>query len=135
MIFYTSYGAKKKLPSSHKYKIDWELGSRSKLQKSVKDLLQPHWFCDMVFEELPVVGTRMTIDFYNASRKIALEVDGEQHYKYNKHFHGTSKQNYLKQLCRDNDKEIYCEKNNITMIRVLQCDSISTELLKELGAI
>jgi very-short-patch-repair endonuclease len=135
MIFYNSFGAKKKLSSPHKYKINWDAGCRSKLQKEVKDLLYPFWFSDVVFEELPVVGTRMTIDFYNASKKIALEVDGAQHYQYNKHFHAGSRQNYLKQLCRDNEKEVFCEKNDITMIRVLQSDSISIDLLKELGAI
>lgn len=135
MIFYTAYGAKKKLASSHKYRIDWDASCRSKLQKSVKDLLYPYWFADVVFEELPVVGTKMSIDFYNASRQIALEVDGAQHYSYNKHLHQGSKHNFLKQLKRDNDKELFCENNEITMIRVLQSDSISVDLLKELGAI
>jgi very-short-patch-repair endonuclease len=135
MIFYTSYGHKKKLPSSHKYLIDWDAGCRSKLQKSVKDLLHPYWFCDVVFEELPVVGTRMSIDFYNASKQIAIEVDGAQHYKYNKHLHGGQRQKFLQQLSRDDIKETFCEKNDIQLIRVLQSDKISVDFLKEIGAI
>lgn len=135
MIFYTATGYKRKLVNAHKYRIDWDKECRSKIQKKVKDLLRKHWSCEIVFEELPVIGTKMTIDFYNASRQIALEVDGSQHYSYNKHFHKGSKLNYLKQLKRDDDKEKFCEKNDIKMIRVLQSDSISECLLKQLGAI
>ena len=135
MIFYTSYGRKKKLSNAHKYRIKWEDSCRSKIQKEVKDLLYPYWFADVVFEELPVVGTRMTIDFYNATRQIALEVDGAQHYKYNKHFHGGSRQKFLDQLNRDQIKETFCQKNEIQMVRVLESDKITVELLQELGAI
>lgn len=135
MIFYTSCGRKKKLPNSQKYLIDWNKGCRSKFQKNVKDLLEPYWFFDIVFEELKVVGTRMTIDFYNASQKIALEVDGNQHYKYNKFFHSGSRQKFLEQLCRDDEKEKFCEKNNIKLVRISESDTLNEKLFKELGLI
>ncbi len=135
MIFYNIYGRKQKLKQSFKYLIDWDSECRSKIQKKVKDILRPHWEYNVVFEELPVVGSRMTIDFYNASKQIAIEVDGSQHYSYNKHFHKGSKLNYLRQLKRDDDKETFCEKNGIQLIRILQSDSISIDYLKEIGAI
>lgn len=136
MIFTSATSNKKvKLRSPTKYLIKWNGKSRSKIQERVKFLLQPYWFADIVFEELPVVGTRLTIDFYNSNRKIAIEVDGSQHYKYNKFFHGKNRQNFLNQIIRDDIKEKFCEKNDITLVRILESDDISIKLLKELDLI
>ena len=88
-----------------------------------------------MFEELPVVGTRLTSDFYNANKKIALEVDGNQHYTFNRFFHSNSRQNFLAQLQRDEKKEYFCEINNIQLVRVLESDSISEKLLRDLDII
>ena len=77
----------------------------------------------------------MTLDFYNASRKIAVEVDGNQHYKFNKFFHSNSRQKFLAQLQRDDKKEYFCEINNIKLARVLESDKLSEELLKGLDII
>lgn len=84
---------------------------------------------------MPVIGTRLTIDFYNANKKIALEVDGQQHYKYVPHFHGGSRSKFLGQLQRDEKKELFCEINNIKLVRILQSDILSKSLLKELELI
>ena len=81
MIFLTTTGREQKLKKSSKYLVDWDKKCRSKIQKKVKDLLYPHWVADIVFEEMPVLGTRMTLDFYNANLKMAIEVDGNQHYQ------------------------------------------------------
>lgn len=135
MIFLTASGRSKKLKNSFNYLIDWNGKCRSKFQEKVKALLYKHWFADIVFEELPVLGTRMTIDFYNANKKIALEVDGSQHYKFNKHFHGNNRSKFLGQLQRDEKKEYFCEINNIKLVRILESDTLSEELLKDLGLI
>jgi len=135
MIFLTTTGREQKLKNSSKYLIDWDKKCRSKIQKNVKDLLYRHWIADIVFEELPVLGTRMTLDFYNANRKIAVEVDGNQHYKYNKFFHSNSRQNFLSQLQRDEKKEYFCEINKIRLVRILERDTLNTELLKKLDLI
>ena len=104
-------------------------------QKNIKDLLYKHWCADIVFEELPVVGTRLTLDFYNANKKMAVEVDGNQHYTFNKFFHSNSRQNFLAQLQRDEKKEYICEINNIQLVRILESDSPSEKLLTKLGII
>ena len=125
----------KKLKNSSKYLIDWDKKCRSKIQKKVKDLLYRHWISDIVFEELPVLGTRMTIDFYNANKKLAIEVDGNQHYKYNKFFHSNSRQNFLSQLQRDEKKEYFCEINQIRLVRILEKDTLDQDLLERLEVI
>jgi len=135
MIFLTTTGREQKLKNSTKYLIDWDKKCRSKLQKNVKDLLYPNWVSDIVFEELPVLGTRMTLDFYNANKKLAVEVDGNQHYKYNKFFHSNSRQNFLSQLQRDEKKEYFCEINQIKLVRILERDTIDEELLKRLDIV
>ncbi len=135
MIFLTTTGREQKLKNSTKYLIDWDKKCRSKLQKKVKDLLYSNWVSDVVFEELPVLGTRMTLDFYNANKKLAVEVDGNQHYKYNKFFHSNSRQNFLSQLQRDEKKEYFCEINQIKLVRILERDTIDEELLRTLDII
>ncbi|MDB4761405.1 endonuclease domain-containing protein [bacterium] len=135
MMFLTATGREQKIKNSSRYLIDWDKKCRSKIQKRVKDLLYSYWMADVVFEELPVVGTRMTIDFYNANKKVAIEVDGNQHYKFNKFFHSNSRQNFLSQLQRDEKKEYFCEINNIKLVRILENDTLDEELLKTLEII
>jgi len=135
MIFLTTTGRQQKIKNSTKYLIDWDKSCKSKIQKKVKDLLYPYWAADIVFEELPVVGTRMTLDFYNASRNIAVEVDGNQHYQFNKFFHSNSRQNFLAQLQRDDKKEYFCEINQIRLARILESDNLNKSLLKQLDII
>jgi hypothetical protein len=135
MIFLTKAGKEQKIKNSTRYLIDWNKKCRSKIQKRVKDLLHGYWDADVVFEELPVAGTRMTLDFYNANKKIALEVDGNQHYKFNKFFHSNSRQNFLSQLQRDEHKEYFCEINQIRLVRIVESDTLNEELLEELNLI
>ena len=77
----------------------------------------------------------MTLDFYNANLKMAIEVDGNQHYQYNKFFHSNSRQNFLAQLQRDEKKEYFCEINQIRLVRILEKDTIDERLLKKLDII
>ena len=75
MKFKTLYGKDKSLKNASKYLIDWRKKTRSKFQDEVKKFLKPYWSEDIVFEELRLVDTRMTFDFYNANKKIAIEVE------------------------------------------------------------
>jgi very-short-patch-repair endonuclease len=120
-------GKKKKIKNISKYLIDWDAKCRSGIQNSVKTNIKKHWFADVVFEEFPVAGTRMTIDFFNATQNIAIEVDGNQHYKYNKFFHSNSRQNFLSQLKRDEKKEYFCDINNIKLIRILESEIMDSK--------
>ena len=131
MIFLCTNGRKKKIANSVKYLIDWDADCKSGIQKTVKNVLYDNWFADVVFEEFPVAGTRLTFDFFNATRNIAVEVDGNQHYKYNKFFHSNSGQNFLSQLQRDEKKEYFCEINNIELIRILESEIVEGEFPNE----
>ena len=123
------------LKNPKKYLINWEKPSRSIFQSKVKKYLHTFWKSDIVFEEFRLVGTRLSFDFYNANKKIALEVDGKQHYQYVPHFHGGNRSKFLGQLQRDEKKELFCEINNIKLVRILESDMLSKSLLKELELI
>ena len=74
----------------------------------------------------------LPFDFYIPSLNIAIEYDGEQHYKIVKHFGGLDK--FIKTKVRDTIKTIYCEENNIKLIRIpyWDFDNIEEILEKEL---
>lgn len=131
MIFKNNKGKEIKVAKANRYRINWDSSCRSKVQKKVKDLLKPYWQAHMVYEEFPVAGSKLTLDFFNASANIAIEVDGAQHYKYNKFFHGNNKNNFLNQLKRDDFKERFCEINGITLHRIRD-DQDLEEQIKEL---
>mgnify|MGYP001160199401 FL=1 len=125
MQFKTLFGALKKVPKSHKYKIKWNGPSRSKIQFAVKKILKELWGSHIVFEEFPVAGSKLTLDFYNATKKIAIEVQGKQHTKYTPFFHGENKANYISQLRRDHQKREFCDKNDIKLVEIYYDDEIS----------
>ena len=82
MKFLDPFGKQRNLKNAKKYLIDWNAKSRSKFQNNVKNFLKEYWIHDIVFEEFRIVGTRLSIDFYNANRRVAIEVQGDQHIKY-----------------------------------------------------
>lgn len=130
MKFYDSYGKVRNLKNPKKYLIDWDSGSRSKFQKRVKDFLKPFWQNDIVFEEFRIIGTRLSLDFYNANKKIAIEVQGGQHIKYVKHFHG-NRFKFLDQIKRDQNKLDFCSNNSINLIEIYPNDEINKELFEK----
>lgn len=134
MKFKTITGSETTLKNAKKYLINWKKPSRSKFQTSVKNFLNPYWFNDIVFEEFKIVGTRLSFDFYNANKKIAIEVQGAQHTKYVKFFHG-SRLNYLDQLRRDEKKLKFCIANDITLIEIYPNDTIDEKLFESFGVI
>ena len=120
MTFKTLSGRTKNL-SLTSYLIDWDGESLSDFQASIKDFLYPYWKLDVVCEELKVAGTRMSLDFYNVTRRIAIEVQGRQHQEYVPFLSGT-RAGYRDQIKRDMSKARFCEINNITLVEILPKD-------------
>ena len=119
--------------SVSKYLIDWNKKSRSNLQKEVKDFLKTFWKSHVVYEEFPVYGSRMKVDILNATIKVAVEVNGPQHNKFNKFFHGNSRAKYLSSIKRDWEKAQWLEKNGFTLIELEESDlqKLSRDYIKE----
>lgn len=133
MKFKTLNGSLRSVKNPHKYVINWDGESRSKLQKSVKNFLQKYWKNKVVFEEFPIAGTRLSIDIFNATDSVAIEVQGQQHTKYTPFFHGKNKYNYISQLKRDHDKVNFFSLNKITFCEVYFNDELTVDLFKKQG--
>lgn len=125
-------GRLRNLKHATTYLIDWEKPSRSKFQTRVKEFVEPYWLGHVVFEELRIVGTRLSLDFYNASRKVAVEVQGAQHEKFVKHFH-ENRLNFVDQMKRDKKKLDFCEKNGIILVEIYPRDEIGREVFESQG--
>lgn len=134
MEFLTTTNKKKRCKNPKQYIINWDTNSRSKFQTNVKKFVKKYWFENIVFEEFPIVGTRLTLDFYNANKKIAIEVQGRQHTQYVEFFH-QDRINYLHQLKRDQIKERFCEINNIKLVTIYENDIINKYLFESQGVI
>lgn len=77
--------------------------------------------------------TRLFFDFYIRNKNLLFEVQGEQHFKFVKHFHGTIEKFYG-QRRRDNLKREYLEQeeNNLTLVLFYdKVDKITDELVLE----
>ena len=132
MRLYNVYGKLQK-KNVGRYLIKWNDKSRSKIQYTVKQFLKPFWKAQMVYEEFPVYGTRLKVDILNATKKIAIEVNGRQHASFNKFFHSNSRTNYLKSIKRDIQKSEWLKKNDFTLIEIEQDEvkEISKEFFKD----
>ena len=116
-----------------RFLIKWDAKSRSKLQFRVKKFLKPFWGNQIVYEEFPVYGSRMKVDFINATKRIAVEVNGPQHNNFNKFFHNNSRLNYLEHIKRDLEKIKWLESNNFKILELEEgdVDKLSKDFIKE----
>jgi hypothetical protein len=133
MRFKTLFGATRTVKKAKNYLINWDGPSRSKIQYRTKQFLKEYWRNHIVFEEFPVAGTKLSLDFYNANKKVAVEVQGKQHTKYVPFFHGKNKINYINQLKRDQDKLKFCELNGIQLIEIYEEDKLNEKLFENFG--
>lgn len=93
-----------------------DIRPRSNLHKAARELLQELFSVSPILEEVPLPGSgSLKADFYLPRQKLMIEVHGEQHFKYVKHFHG-SKANFLEACKRDARKAEWCQINNIKLI-------------------
>lgn len=120
MKFKTLQGRLIPVKKVNSYLIDWDSKSRSKFQFIVKQILKEYWKNHVVFEELPVVGTRYSLDLFNGNRNIAIECQGRQHTEYIPHFHNKNKVNFLYQLHKDDAKRKFCEINKIRLVEIFE---------------
>jgi len=113
--------------------INWEGKSRSKLQFNFKQFFYPFWKNHIVYEEFPVYGTMLKVDILNATKRIAVEIQGDQHESFNKFFHGDSRLKYLNSIKRDVKKEKWLEMNNFKFLQLYENDlkKVSLDYIQE----
>tara|TARA_R110000824_G_scaffold9415_4_gene42138 strand:+ start:30814 stop:31218 length:405 start_codon:yes stop_codon:yes gene_type:complete len=91
---------------------------RSSLHLRTRKILRRLYPTNRVLEEVPLPGTGgLFADFYLPEQKIVVECNGEQHYKFNAHFHG-NRLNFMRAQANDRKKREWCEINNIDFIEL-----------------
>lgn len=104
----------------NKYIIDWNYAV-SKPQKAFKDLIYPYWKCNIVLEEFRIPGSKLRCDIVNLTKRIIAEISPQQHFSYNKFFHG-SRSGFIQAMKRDVDKIQWAEDNNFRLIEITEKD-------------
>jgi len=104
-----------------KFLIDWDGKSKSKLQFAAKQFFKKYWLHYVCYEEFPVYGTLLKVDILNASKKIAIEVQGNQHTHFNEHFH-KNRMDFFFAMQRDFRKYKWLEKNGFVLIELFEDD-------------
>jgi hypothetical protein len=115
------------------YLVNWEGKSRSKLQYKFKQFFYPYWKNHIVYEEFPVYGSMLKVDLLNATKKIAVEIQGNQHESFNKFFHDNSRLKYLQSIKRDVKKVKWLEMNEFKFLELYEDDlkSLSPQYIEE----
>ncbi len=115
-----------------RYLVNWDRKCKSIIQYKVKQFLRPYWSGHVVYEEFPVYGSLLTVDILNASYKLAVEVQGEQHTEFH-YFHGGEPMNYLAGIKRDVQKQEWLDKNGYQLIEINydEIDKLSRAFFKE----
>jgi hypothetical protein len=71
----------------------------------------------------------MQLDWYaNCGVEIAFEIQGEQHYSYNKYFHRTMA-DFEYQVACDNLKEELCKKRGVCLIKIRYGTKVDTDYI------
>ena len=99
---------------------------RSSLHLECRALLKERFVTAQILEEVPIKLHRNQVvyfDFYIPLRRLAVEVQGEQHFKYVPFFHH-SVANFIKAKKLDADKKEWCEINGITLIELTHLESL-----------
>lgn len=80
--------------------------------------VRPEWLKN------PVTGKNLELDGFcediptPIGRGLAFEYDGEQHSKYNKHFHRHGPDEFLYQVKKDSWKDIRCKQQKVFLVRI-----------------
>ena len=93
---------------------------RSSYHVAARDLLSEIYISYHIIEEVPIrvnKNTQLYLDFFIPLIPLAIEVHGEQHFTYTKHFHG-SKLNFMKQKRNDSMKAEWCRLNSIRLVEL-----------------
>lgn len=94
--------------------------NKSNLHKNAAVLIKNIFKTSSILEEVQIQikqNKYLYLDFYLPLYKLAIEIQGEQHTKYNNFFYKTPL-NFIKQKINDSMKQQWCELNNITLIKL-----------------
>lgn len=91
---------------------------RSSYHLKCRELLQGIFPLDFIYEEVPILGEKLFIDFLIPVRKIAIETNGQQHFEFNAFFHKGSRANFTRSQKNDARKREWAQLNNFKLIEL-----------------
>lgn len=97
-----------------------KLTNKSSLHIAARDLLKTTFPTLQILEEIPIPVKKSDhyyLDFYIPMLKQAVEVHGEQHYKFVSFYH-SNQLGFIRSQKRDREKKEWCELNNIKYIEL-----------------
>lgn len=97
-----------------------KLGNKSSLHTQARDIIKKNYPTLQILEEVPVPikkNDQYYFDFYLPMIKTAIEIHGEQHYKFVSFYHANML-GFIKSQKRDKEKIEWCELNNIKYIEL-----------------
>jgi hypothetical protein len=103
------------------------LTNKSDLHMAARELLKQQFPTFQIIEEVPIPVRKSDnyyLDFYIPMLKAAIEVHGEQHYKFIGFYHN-SQLGFLKQQKRDREKKEWCDINNIKYVELPYNENIN----------
>ena len=102
---------------------------RSKYHIRARNLLKEMYHSYRMLEEVKLPGSTQShrkgvlfLDFFIPQIKLAIEVHGQQHYKYTPFFH-KNKADFAIAKAKDEDKIEWCELNKIDIIVLKHSDT------------
>lgn len=101
----------------------------SDMKNKVKEVLRKKYPTVSILEEVPIkiqIGggsktSTLYLDIYIPMLDLAVEINGEQHYRFIPHFHG-SIDKFMRQCDNDKKKKKWCELNGISLISIMDKD-------------
>lgn len=103
----------------------------SKLSDEVHDKFR-EWYPHFTIRKEHYVnykGSRLFFDFFIKELNLLIECQGQQHYEFNKHFHG-DRAVFLDSKARDNLKIEYAEENRMALMLIRHDDKIEYRLMQ-----
>ena len=95
---------------------------RSSYHLRARTILKLMFPVSPICEEVPLPGTRQSLDFYLPQQRIGIEVQGEQHYKMIPFFH-ENKRAFVVAKQLDAEKAQWCEINNVRLVCLAYSDT------------
>ncbi len=102
------------------YLYQEQKSNASKPHIRARELLKKIYPLTSFSEEVPLIGIfkeRLILDFYIHAQRLAVEVAGQQHYKFNSHFYA-NRQAFCRAQARDRSKIEWCRINEIDLVEL-----------------
>lgn len=128
MKVYDLHGKEYKLDvRATQYPLRPREGSKSIIQYECGQLIKQKFPLEVILEEVNIPGLNLKIDFLLPKKRLAFEIQGAQHDKFSKFFHG-SLEGFKASRERDHLKKQWCAANNIELHYVYKVEDFSAFL-------